>query len=274
MKNFINKWSVFLSIVFGPGSVIFILLTLIGLVLAYYFKGNVLFATLLSILSSVFAGIAGNFIKDDYDTFLGKNTLEKKGKSALRNLQTISTQLCNLRVWISDFQKDKNKNQKDPLFNEIDRHISTIQLNITSGLEDWVDIVPELKEKIQENAEIEKKYKDLAQSYFNELLEKRKELILSNDKIKTEELKEKINNLEKQMKSLRSEQVHASGPVSISGGYGGRIVYNDPARYGSMVVPQSGLSCSRCGKKFITNNVGLGLIGSMYCDNCRKEIGL
>ncbi len=233
MTNLLKKWGMFISIAFGPGSVVFILLTLGGLIFAYVFRVNTLFTTLLSILSSIFAGIAGNFIKDDYDVYLGKNILEKKGRSALRNLQTISTQLCNLRSWVVDFQNPKKKNNKNYLFEEIDRHLSTVQLNINSGLADWIDVVPELKERVQENAEIEKKYKELAQSYFNELLEKRKELVTSNDKIKTEELKEKIANLERQMKSLRKEQTNS---ISVPIGYTGPGIYGPSGGYGSAIV--------------------------------------
>ncbi len=268
MKSFRKKWGIFLSIAFGPGSVIFILLTLAGLILAYVFKENTLFATLLSILSSLFAGIAGNFIKDDYDVYLGKNTLEKKGRSALRNLQTISTQLGNLRTWVCDFQKSRKKDKKDPLFYEIDRHLSTIQLNIASGLEDWVDIVPELKEKALEDAEIEKKYKDLAQSYFNELLEKRKELISSNDKERTEELKEKIATLEKQMKSLRNERVHAGRGISVGGWGGGNPLYTGPIK----LVNGGGTQlCNSCGQ--VITNQSSGILGNALCDDCRKKFG-
>jgi len=271
MKNFLKKWGVFLSIAFGPGSVIFILLTLFGLIFAYVFKENALFTTLLSILSSIFAGIAGNFIKDDYDAYLGKNTLEKKGRSALRNLQTISTQLCNLRLWVCDFQKARKKGNKDPLFDEIDRHLSTIQLNIASGLEDWVDIVPDLKEKAQENAEIERKYKNLAQSYFNELLENRKELISSSDKERTEELKSKISNIEKQIKSLRNEQAHAVGGISVAEGWGGRALNSSIGSYG--VSASLGL-CDNCHSNLIKFDSRRGVHTTNYCDECKKRYGI
>lgn len=213
MKIFLNKWGKFLGIILGPGFVVFSLLTILSLVLAYHFKINTLFSTLLSILSSIFAGIAGSFLKDDYDNLIGKNILEKKGRSAWRNLQSISTQLCNLKEWIIVFSKENKKNDNRSL-NEIDRHISTIQLQVSSGLEDWVDIVPELKEGKEKTIEIEKQYRDYIQTLISELIENRKELSVSKDEKKTELLKRKILDLEKEMNNLKKNIPHFIQPLN------------------------------------------------------------
>ncbi len=262
MKTFKQKWGNFLGILFGPGSAIFTVATVVGLILAYHFKENVMFSTLLTIISSIFAGIAGNFLKDDYDAYLGKNILEKKGRSAIRNLEMISTQLSNLRVWIIGFKNKKEKISTQIILSELDRHVSTIQLNINSGLEDWVDIVPELREKVEETAQVDKKYKDLIQSYIDELLAKRKELIVSKDKASTDVLKSKIKDIEKQIETIKNEQ-SITNPSLLSWDSGSNFI----TAGNSVLFGGNPGQCQSCHKFFVPNNTGISAFGSTYCDH-------
>ncbi|MFA7290219.1 MAG: hypothetical protein WC055_15190 [Melioribacteraceae bacterium] len=255
MKKFLNKWGDFLGILFGPGATIFIAITVLGLIFAYNFKNDTLFSTLLSILSSISAGVAGNFVKDDYDKLIGKNILEKKGRSAWRNLQSISTQLCNIKEWLSVFAKENKKNDNRSL-DEIHRHISTIQLNINSGLEDWVDIVPELKAGKEKNIEIEKQYRDYLQTLFSELIENRKELSKSKDEKRTDELKKKILDLEKEMKDIKKSNSHFIQPletINLSQSSGLFMMNN---------------RCSKCGRIYLKDSND----DSSVCSNCNNGV--
>lgn len=251
MKIFLKKWGNFLGILFGPGATVFIIITVLGLIFAYHFKNDTLFSTLLSIISSISAGIAGNFMKDDYDKLVGKNILEKKGRSAWRNLQSISTQLCNLKEWLGVFEKEYKNTDKRSL-NEINRHISTIQLNITSGLEDWVDIVPELKAGKEKSIEIEKQYQDYLKTLFSELIEKRKELSFSVDDKKTEELKKKILSLEKEMKEIKKDTSHLIFPLNSIN-----------SKENSILL--SNLLCSNCGRFYVRDVNSI----SNLCKDCQ-----
>ena len=271
MKTLKEKWYIFGNVALGPGSVIFSVLTVAGLIVAYIFKTNLLFSTLLSILSSFFAGFAGSFIKDDYEKITGQNILEKKGRSALRNLQGISTQLCNLKLWIIDFLKKVKKQDDKNVLEEINRHISTIELNIASGLEDWVDIVPELKEKSLQGAEIDKKYREAVQSVVVQLLESRKELAGAKDEKLEQELKKKITDLEKQVKEIKKERSETFNGISISPSSSVLKIgaqNNVFTAFGSQI-------CARCGESFTPNYLSaspLSLSGYNYCENCRKDI--
>ncbi len=248
----LKKWGIFFTIAFSPGSAVFVLFTLVGLFLAYHFKENTLFSTLLSIISSIFAGIGGNFIKDDYDKLMGKNILEKKGRSALRNLQGINTQLLNLRNWIACFITKKTTEEEKQKFIEIDRHIETTQLNISAGLEDWIDIVPELREGKEKNAELEKQYRDYLQVIVSELIEKKKELTSSKDDARTEELKKKISNLEKEMKELKRDHFSIVKPLEA-------FNFNN-----SSSILQN---CSKCASLYIPNPMN----NLNICDACKNK---
>lgn len=264
IQNLKNNWCKFLGVVLGPGSVLFTILTIVSLIVAFLFKTNTLFATLLSVLGSVFAGVAGSFIKDDYNHLATENALEKKGRSALRNLEAIRSQIFQIREWIVSFKKTGKEGQR--ALEETDRHLSTILLNITAGLADWVDVVPELQESQERVIELDKKEKEVLQSYMLELLEKRKELVVSKDEKRVDELKKKIGSLEKQIKEIQADSTRSIG---ITG----------PSIAGS--IPYSGVSawtldsrCMHCGKMFTPDySDGMGVFSNLVCKECKDKTG-
>lgn len=275
MKTLKEKWRAFLNIVLGPGSVLFIIFTFLSLFLAYYFKENILFSTLLSVSGAIAAGFVGNFLKDDYEKLIGRNILEKKGRSALRNLQTINTQVFNIRGWIIRPPNKGGQRERVLSLEEVDRHLATIQLNISSGLSDWVDIVPELKENIEQEAELDKKYKAVVQSYVMELLERKKELITLKDTQAEIELKKKINIIEKQIKDIQGERSKFSGGIITNSGINfmgtGKILSADGGI--SLGVSPSFNRCFRCGSELIQDRSGgVALSDSTFCEECKKHI--
>ena len=174
-SDFIKRWLLVLSIIFSAEFFVTAGLTTASLIFSIIYKENIAFSNIMAISGSIFGGIAGAFFKDKYDKITGKNILEKKGRSAYRNLQGISQQLCNIKSWILDFAKKTKKVGDKRNLEELSRHILTIELNIASGIEDWRDIIPELKQTVEQNEEIDKKYKETVQAYIAEILDKRKE---------------------------------------------------------------------------------------------------
>lgn len=270
-----------MGVILGPGSVIFAILTVLGLIFAFAFKENTLFSTLLSVLGSVFAGIAGSFIKDDYNRLASENMLEKKGLSAIRNLKSIERQLSNIRLWIVGFAKEKITKEQKNVLNEIDRHISTTQLNIQSGFSDWIDMVPELAQEAGRIAEITKKQQEVLRVYVEELLEKKRELVSSKDEKRVDELKKRISTLEKQIKDIRSDDTRSIG-VSIPFS-GPTITRNTPFTLGlpnfrasdSIASLSIGPRCINCGKSLEQQNIGeLGIanIYDSYCADCKSKL--
>lgn len=211
MKDFFGKWGKFISVILGPGSAIFTVLAVISLAVSFTQKENIAFANLLAILSAISGGIAGSFIRDDFNKLTGENILEKKGRSAIRNLQSIGKQVSHICEWIGEFSKEKISRDQKRTLEEIDRHLSTARMNIEAGFEDWVDVVPELASA----AEVTKRQEEVLQAYVEELFKNKKELIESGDEKKTAEIKEHIAELEKQIKRLENTPVRWVGPRPV-----------------------------------------------------------
>ena len=145
MKNkpgLIQKWANFAYVVLSPGALIFLSLTVLGLYLAIARFEGVL-ADTLSVFASLASALGGIFLKDDWDRLQGSTFLEKKGRSAVRNLESIDQQISKIREWTVEFLNSR-KVTKDSL-REIDRHLSMTKFNVQSGIEDWKDVVPELE---------------------------------------------------------------------------------------------------------------------------------
>lgn len=233
----------------------------------------------MAIIGAVFGGITGAVLKDEYNERTGKNILENKARSAIRNIQSIEKQLVNIRLWIINFMKRKiNKEQKYTL-EEIDRHLSTTQMNIQSGFKDWKDMVPELVEEEERFTEITKKQQEVLQVYIEELLKNRKELVVSRDEKRIAELKQKISSLEKQIKDIRKERIHNADSIAIasfSGKHAEPLIMSGYS--GSSIITGLGRTCSNCGKA-LSGGVG-GSVGEIsnfgiydsYCEECRKKL--
>lgn len=175
IANWFKKWRDLAEVVLSPLFIISAAIAGASLFFSIHYHENSLFANTMLIVGSLFAGVAGVFFKDEYDELTGKGILEKKGRSALRNLETISTQLYIIKTWADVFSREVAVGEKEykSAFEEISHHILAIELNIASGIEDWVDILSDMKRPGDEDFAIDKKYKEVAESIMAELTEKK-----------------------------------------------------------------------------------------------------
>lgn len=261
MKDFIKKWSIFLGIMLSPGSTIPLLLAMVCLYFALT-KPDTSISILLSIIASILTAIAGFFIKDDWDKIRGDSLLEKKGKSAIRNLSSIGQQITQIENWVQFFINKKQVTKRE--LEEINRHLGTIEINIKSGLEDWIDIVPELKE----DTEFVKNYEDLIRGYIDEILKNKKELLIvgENEELK-EKLEKRIKELENNVRGLKKER---SGIMLSSMESPSNIIVGNSLAYNI-----ANKTCSICGNLYYDDS-GTLLTSSIYnnniCPNCRKNM--
>lgn len=268
-----NKWKEFISILFSPSSVIFLLLTITAFILSYLYNDKIYFSTLITIIGGIFGSIFGSLLIEGYKKLFSNNLLEKKGRSAFRNLKSIEKQLYNINSWILKFSKSTKKKENKNVLAEINRHISTIHLNIHSGLEDWIDIIPELKESSEQNKELEKNYKEYIQSVRKVLIENRKELISPKNKENERELKKKITSLEKQIDDIKIERSQVFNSIgSLTGlAYSSESlseINNSPESYSIKNI------CLNC-KKPIDSNPNpnsSGVVSTFYCQECSPKI--
>ncbi len=255
LKKFFEKWLKFFGVVLSPGSVIPLILAAICLYSGFKNVNNFSLAVLLSVTASMLTAISGFFIKDDWDKLQGSSLLQKKGRSAIRNLESIGQQVGQIRGWIKDFCGEKTKKLSSEHLQEIDRHLVTTEFNITSGLEDWIDIVPELRQR----DEIRKHYEDTIQVVIEEVLKNKKELAITpEDNQKRGQLEKRIKDLESNLKSLEKKESFTLSPIPL------------PPRYVRRPVV-----CNKCSKRYIGIIGPHGLnVGSGLCPDCenKKEV--
>lgn len=255
-----EKWVNFFRIIFTPGSVIPLVLATLVLYFAFYQTTGIL-SRFLSVFSAILTAIAGIFIKTDWDKMQGNTILEKKGRSTIRNLDSISCQINQIRNWIKNFisKKDSKKGLE-----EINRHLLTIDLNIKSGLEDWVDVVPEL----QKSKEVIKLYEDAINNKIEAILKNKAELSKTEDKELKGRLENKIKELEKEFKELKREPrqllSHSIGDNAIA-----FTAFSPSSVLGNKICS----ICSICGKTY-TEDYSHTYLASNICLECRiKRFG-
>lgn len=260
MKTLKQKWNSFANMVFDPWFLMFFVATALSLGFSILIKNNPLFSNLLAVFGSITGGIAGGIFQNEHAKITGENILRKKGQSAVRNLQSIQKQIDSLRCWVTDFAKKGNKDTK-PELNEIDRHLSVIELNVNSGYEDWIDIDPTLRGE----KEVQEKFNEAHRSFVVDLLEQQMKLSQSTDSAEKKELAEKIDQLEKQIKTMKKESASVlSKPLSyvvrgVNGSSFSKI--NAGASY------SRNHQCTICGNYFSPDYTKAS---NYICEDCRK----
>ena len=256
--SFKQKWKNFFTAVFAPTPLVSIITAIFLLITSFNNNENTQVAFILNVISTILTAVAGAFIKDEYDELSEESMLTKKGQSAVRNLCSIHRQINQLRIWISTFIKD-DKSSKIEHLEEVNRHLSTTITNISSSLEDWIDIVPELQQIVTRN-----KNKKLLIEYTNEIAEKNKELKTESDKENKEKLEKRIQELEAKVTELNPSILPTpSGSAQNFGTISDYLL-------GYQKI------CSRCGKKFNDDSITLDsppvmtIGGYELCPSCRS----
>jgi hypothetical protein len=222
-----RDWGIFITIIISPIVLITFAFTILGIFFSSQFTSNTTLTIILSALASLSAGILGGIVWDRYKEITGNSAFLKKGKSAVRNLSLISDQLNRLRIRIFEINKSKNELSID----ELDHHLLTTDKNVTSAIEDWVDMVPDLntlariaqsvaekgnkiKKLLNDKAELEKKLAKQDQTQKS---------MISNLTKKIEQKDLELEKTYSEISKLKGQQIYISGPT-ISSGINARIV--------------------------------------------------
>lgn len=266
-----DRWETFLEVMAGPPVLISLIIAIITTFLSIRSYSDPEVTLIISSIASITAGVFGGIIWDRYKAITGDTILQKKGKSAVRNLSLVAEQLGRLKIRLFGLRERK---EKFP-FDEVDHHIITIEKSVISGIEDWVDMVPELKkiseiaqsitqesnkfkETLREKAELEEtlKLKDKAQ---------KKEISELEKQIKQKD--EEISQIEREINKLRDEQVLISGPTIASGVSIGSVSPSLSPSASNLFNLDTSRTCQVCGKKYIPS---LGDFGR--CEECASKI--
>ena len=268
-QNLGQKWKNFLNIILSPGSIIFLLIALFSLFMSISRpESEKLLSDVFAVFASISTAGAGIFIKDDWEKMRGKSLVEEKGRSAIRNLESIGRQILQIRNWIKVFVSQKKNEKRD--LEEINRHLSVTERNIVSGIADWTDIIPELQEKKR----AEQDYQKVMKSYVHELFESKKKLLETrgSKKIK-EQLEIRIKDLEKNVKDLKKYQPGFTNECITN--MDDRIAFPTISVNSGVFDGATGTKiCSRCGKEY-KDDLASGALASFYnqsyCPECRDS---
>lgn len=285
MKKLTEKWEDFFR-AFNPWFVLMVLATILSVYFSIKFKDNQHFSNLLAALGSITGGIAGSIFQNEYNKNAGQEILEKKGLSAVRNLKSIQKQMVNLKDCIAIFLKKSTSENKSQL-EEVYRHISTMELSVDSGYEDWIDILPQLSKEKEAQAKIYEKYQEASRSLVADLLDQKMKLYQAASDAEKEASGKKIAQLEKHIKLLKNEDnsmILSSSlnraSFTVGGGGGGTyrpIGVSTIANSGPHGLYNPGVTvsapclgankCSRCGKGYHSTGL-LSSEGSDLCPEC------
>jgi hypothetical protein len=265
MTKLSEKWKNFLNLILDPWFSLFSTITIASLYFSAFFKDEVVTSNLLAIFGSVTGGLAGGVFQNQSNKYSGQNILEKKGQSAVRNLSSIQTQIASLRSWVNDFSKIGAK-EKNVQLKEVDRHLSTMELHIRSGYEDWIDIIPQLRQE----KEIQEKYEQAVMSSVNELLDQRMKLAQSVDAQEKKSLEEQIHKLENQLTELKNEGravfTAAGAATMVPGSRISRPSFlNRPRMYAPIM-----LTCTDCKKNFVSSRIRAPSL-QKFCPECESK---
>lgn len=264
--EFIRDWVRCLNALFRPNTLLFLILWGSTLCLSLFKFRDPPLTYFLSITSSVFLLLAGGFVERYLGRSREEEALKRKGLSAIRNLGALEKQLKHLRGWIETFISGKASKKRD--LSEIGRHLGTMQLSIQSGLEDWVDIVPELK-KLKK---AEERYSGTIEAYVEEILESKKKLLeAGEDKESREKLELRIRELEDSVEKLREER-----PKVLSSAVSGTPLVDSFASGGVWDPSAFKKTCSRCGRTYQEDPFAFSKQGTSFgidtnlCPECER----
>lgn len=268
MNKLRQKWSNFGNMVLDPWFIVFVLATIISIGLSIAIKTNALFSNLLAVFGSITGGIAGGVFQNEHSKITGENILRKKGQSAVRNLQSIQKQISSLRHWILDFNKNSKK-QTDGHLNEIDRHLSILELNVNSGYQDWIDIDPALRGE----KEVQEKFNETYRAFIVDLLDQKMKLVQSKNTSEKEILETKITQLEKQIKNLKKEKESVSLGAYTTLGNSSILSASELSKINTDSYVLGNQTCSVCGKSYPYDfsNTSISLLNTNLCPDCKKK---
>lgn len=243
MKDLKGKWGDFLWMVLDPWFLVFVVLTIACLAVSFIFNEIAVTSNTLAIAGSITGGIAGGIFQNQLSKRHGETALEKKGQSAVRNLEAIETQIVSLKSWVgaacNGEPKDKDKRIQ---LAEVDRHLSTMGLHIKSGYEDWIDVLPQLRDE----SEREKKIEQALRSSYDALLDEQVKLAQASNVEEKAALQKQIERMEQQIERLRHDNAIVGYSRLDSARSIGRSLSG--TYYNSHLGHLRRFPCNKCGK--------------------------
>ena len=140
----LKNWTTFFYSIMTPNAVIPLAAGTIITALSFLIASP-LISRLMYLTGAVLFTFGSSGVKNNYQKTMHDSILLQKGKSASRNLQSVASQCRKISVAANRISSRKRINKNH--YKELSKNIEGISLRINSGIEDWQDLVPELKKK-------------------------------------------------------------------------------------------------------------------------------
>lgn len=232
MDTFKKRWQNFLSLIFDPWTLCFLIATTVLIILGHG-QQNVTVSTMFTVLITLSSAVLGGRAAKHWVDITEGGVVKARGKSAVRGLKLLFGNVTSLDQRLERFlghcEKDQPLEIIKTWIEEVSERTRLIAEEVVSSIENWTDIIPEadIKTHIGELSALTAKL-DRKEAELKEIQE---ELNQTKDTAKEEreKLRKGIHDKEKEMADLQ-EQVRKS---RISFGTG---VYSSG---GTLTVPPS-----------------------------------
>lgn len=111
--------------------------------------------SVITVIISVFSGLLGSLITNEWTKLTEAGILVTRGKSAIRGLNLLVLNIASVEARIARFLADLEHSERheDPLargrYEELTRRCHTLQEEALNSIEEWTDIIPEADVKTQ-----------------------------------------------------------------------------------------------------------------------------
>jgi archaellum component FlaC len=281
-KTLKNKWANFWNVIFDPWVVSIFSVTLIVICFAAEIEDKK-FQSVMTIIIAILSSIFGGIIANRWAQYTEFKVLVVRGKSAVRSLKLILLNVSNVgkrtKHYISDLEEDKGEYKLiKSNFEEIVEKCNILEEEILSSIENWTDIIPEIKDaknniglasqmKIQ-IAELEKVISELNKKLVTVTEEgshertKLLQEVAEKEKARADAL-EKLKNAEIKINTTILGGIQGTSGRGMTQGTSwasGSLSYGNP-------ISQRILKCKNCGK-LITM---LEDDTIQLCDECKRS---
>jgi hypothetical protein len=147
--NLGKDWVAFIRIILSP----MILLLVVSVIALLYYRSTIpassnlppLMDAIITIIISIFSGLAGGLIASKWLQFSESNILTTRGKSAIRGLDLLLSSVSTMERRVASYLQDLDLSNKPVLtsYEEIIVRCNSLKEEAINAIEEWQDIIPE-----------------------------------------------------------------------------------------------------------------------------------
>jgi len=205
-KDLKSRWLTFVSTILDPWVVALLTVGIGLLVCQLLYEPGTVIGAVLTILVSIFAGVAGAIIAKRWSDITERGVAMVRGESAIRSLTLLLNNIASLRNRLGEYMNRLPQEERDTevlkaCLEEAIGRCNIMEQESINSIEDWADIIPkaEVRPIIATIRQIETKMAEQAE-HINHLQQE-----LETVKGESEEQKEQAERLRKDKQEAEQE---------------------------------------------------------------------